>query len=55
MGYYSLTLDGALVMADLGEGATGGAGSAVSRDVPAGVTVLGNPARDAALLSKSGA
>ena len=37
--------DGAIVMADLGEGVTVGAGSVVTRPVPAGSVVVGNPAR----------
>ena len=37
--------DGAVVMADLGEGVTVGAGSVVTRPVPAGTVVVGNPAR----------
>ena len=37
--------DGAVVMADLGEGVTVGAGSVVTRNVPAGSVVVGNPAR----------
>lgn len=37
--------DGAVVMADLGEGVTVGAGSVVTRPVPAGSVVVGNPAR----------
>lgn len=37
--------DGAIVMADLGEGVTVGAGSVVTRPVPAGSVVAGNPAR----------
>jgi virginiamycin A acetyltransferase len=37
--------DGAIVMADLGEGVTVGAGSVVTRAVPAGTVVVGNPAR----------
>ncbi len=37
--------DGAVVMADLGEGVTVGAGSVVTRPVPAGTVVAGNPAR----------
>lgn len=37
--------DGAIVMADLGEGVTVGAGSVVTKPVPAGLVVVGNPAR----------
>ena len=37
--------DGAVVMADLGEGVTVGAGSVVTRPVPARTVVVGNPAR----------
>jgi len=37
--------DGAIVMADLGESVTVGAGSVVTRPVPAGSVVVGNPAR----------
>ena len=37
--------DGAVVMADLGDGVTVGAGSVVTRAVPAGSVVAGNPAR----------
>lgn len=37
--------DGAMVMADLGEGATVGAGSVVTRPVPSNSVVAGNPAR----------
>jgi len=37
--------DGAVVMADLGQGVTVGAGSVVTRPVPAGSVVVGNPAR----------
>ena len=37
--------DGAVVMADLGERVTVGAGSVVTRPVPAGSVVVGNPAR----------
>jgi virginiamycin A acetyltransferase len=37
--------DGAIVMADLGESVTVGAGSVVTRSVPAGSVVAGNPAR----------
>ncbi len=37
--------DGAVVLADLGEGVTVGAGSVVTRPVPAGSVVVGNPAR----------
>lgn len=37
--------DGAIVMADLGEGVTVGAGSVVTRPVPPGSVVVGNPAR----------
>ena len=37
--------DGAVVMADLGEGVTVGAGSVVTRPVPARSVVAGNPAR----------
>ena len=37
--------DGAVVMADLGENVTVGAGSVVTRPVPAGLVVVGNPAR----------
>jgi acetyltransferase-like isoleucine patch superfamily enzyme len=37
--------DGAVVMADLGDGVTVGAGSVVTRPVPAGSVVVGNPAR----------
>ena len=37
--------DGAIVMANLGEGVTVGAGSVVTRPVPAGTIVVGNPAR----------
>jgi acetyltransferase-like isoleucine patch superfamily enzyme len=43
---------GAIVMADLGEGATIGPGSVVSQDVPKGATVSGNPARNFALVIK---
>jgi acetyltransferase-like isoleucine patch superfamily enzyme len=34
-----------IVMADVGDGATVGAGSVVVKPVPAGATVVGNPAR----------
>jgi acetyltransferase-like isoleucine patch superfamily enzyme len=37
--------DGAVVMADLGEGVTVGAGSVVTKPVMAGLVVAGNPAR----------
>ena len=37
--------DGAVIMADLGDGVTVGAGSVVTRSVPAGSVVVGNPAR----------
>lgn len=37
--------DGAIVMADLGDSVTVGAGSVVTKPVPAGLVVVGNPAR----------
>lgn len=37
--------DGAVVMAELGNGVTVGAGSVVTKPVPAGSVVVGNPAR----------
>ena len=37
--------DGAVVMADLGDGVTVGAGSVVTRPVPSGSVVVGNPAK----------
>ncbi len=37
--------DGAIVMADLGESVTVGAGSVVTKPVPPGLVVAGNPAR----------
>jgi len=43
---------GAIITADLGDGATVGPGSAVSQNVPAGATVSGNPARNFAVVVK---
>jgi len=37
--------DGAVIMAELGDGVTVGAGSVVTRPVPPGLVVVGNPAR----------
>jgi virginiamycin A acetyltransferase len=37
--------ESAVVMADVGEGSTVGAGSVVTKPVPAGVVAVGNPAR----------
>jgi acetyltransferase-like isoleucine patch superfamily enzyme len=37
--------DGAIIMASLGDGVTVGAGSVVTRPVPSGAVVVGNPAR----------
>jgi acetyltransferase-like isoleucine patch superfamily enzyme len=46
--------DGAIVMADLGERVTVGAGSVVTKPVPAGSVVVGNPARPIQRPSGSG-
>jgi maltose O-acetyltransferase len=43
---------GAIITADLGDGATVGPGSVVSQNVPAGATVSGNPARNFAMVVK---
>ena len=43
---------GAIITADLGDGATVGPGSVVSQNVPPGATVSGNPARNFARLAK---
>lgn len=37
--------DGAILMADIGEGSTIGAGAVVVKAIPAGVVAVGNPAR----------
>ena len=37
--------DGAILMADIGEGSTIGAGAVVARPIPSGVVAVGNPAR----------
>jgi virginiamycin A acetyltransferase len=37
--------DGAILMADIGEGSTIGAGAVVSKPIPSGVVAVGNPAR----------
>ena len=44
--------EGAIIMANVGRRAVVGAGSVVVRDVPDGVTVVGNPARQVASSSK---
>ena len=43
---------GAVVLADLGEGASIAPGSVVSQDVPKGATVSGNPARNFGMVIK---
>jgi acetyltransferase-like isoleucine patch superfamily enzyme len=43
---------GAIITADLGDGATVGPGSVVAQNVPAGATVSGNPARNFAVVVK---
>jgi virginiamycin A acetyltransferase len=43
---------GAIITADLGDGATVGPGSVVSQNVPPGATVSGNPARNFAMVVK---
>jgi virginiamycin A acetyltransferase len=41
--------EGALILADVGAGCTVGAGSVVYKEVPDGITVMGNPARKVSL------
>ncbi len=45
IGENSFIGQGAIVLADVGRNATVGAGAVVNREVPDGITVMGNPAR----------
>jgi serine acetyltransferase len=51
IGENSFIGQGAVVIANVGRNSTVGAGSVVNRDVPDGVTVMGNPARRVTLVS----
>jgi UDP-3-O-[3-hydroxymyristoyl] glucosamine N-acyltransferase len=51
IGESSFIGQGAVVLANIGRHCTVGAGSVVNRDVPDGVTVMGNPARRVSLVA----